>query len=49
MGGWEEANRVPFLIREFSYDRDPSVEGYTLPGTVFTVVVYEIIPETRDT
>ena len=22
---WEEANRVPFLIREFSYDRDPSV------------------------
>ena len=21
---WEEANRVPFLIREFSYDRDPS-------------------------
>ena len=24
---WEEANRVPFLIREFSYDRDPSVES----------------------
>ena len=22
---WEEANRVPFLIREFSYDRDLSV------------------------
>ena len=22
---WEAANRVPFLIRDFSYDRDPSV------------------------
>ena len=23
---WEEANRVPFLIREVSYDRDLSVD-----------------------
>ena len=27
---WEEANRVPFLIREFSYDRDPRAVLYTL-------------------
>ena len=28
---WEEANRVPFLIREFSYDRDPSVGELSIP------------------
>ena len=38
---WEEANRVPFLIREFSYDRDPSVlyVGST-STTVYCVTVY---------
>ena len=29
---WEEANRVPFLIREFSYDRDPSVRRQAQRG-----------------
>ena len=33
---WEEANRVPFLIREFSYDRDPSVPGSALVCTCTT-------------
>ena len=27
---WEEAIRVPFLIREFSYDRDPSVNQVSM-------------------
>ena len=40
---WEEANRVPFLIREFSYDRDPSVG--TLSTIQYIGVLYHLDPK----
>ena len=39
---WEEANRVPFLIREFSYDRDPSVRARTVQYWIFWNSVFSL-------
>ena len=44
---WEEANRVPFLIRgvsyDLQYDRDLSVQYSTVHTSVYCTVLYSTV------